>query len=278
MLYLLASTLIGLAHASAQPRQTLQIAKYGTTPHGFTAPSRGWNSFGIQANTAAVPDWNFDQEHVQQQCDQLAASPLKDAGFVYCSLDSGWSVGGNGDDNGRLIPDTSAFSSITGLADRLHGKDLKLGVYVVPGAFLADVNKTILGTDVTVGSVCSGDEGLARCVFDYSQEAVQTWHDSVVAQFAEWYAQPVFPLLVVSADFGLLGASTSSSSTSSHLGRRTMVKTSPKTRATPSLLGARRSRTLAARCDFRYPGSWTGRRRISRNGTTTRMRCAQIRT
>lgn len=63
---------------------------------------------------------------------------------------------------------------------------MKLGVYVVPGGFIADENKTILGTNITIGSVCSGDNGLARCNWNFGQDGVQQWHDSVVAQFAEW--------------------------------------------------------------------------------------------
>ncbi|KAI0109198.1 glycoside hydrolase [Nemania sp. FL0031] len=120
------------------------------------------------------------------QCDVLSTNAaLKASDYVYCSLDSGWSVGGNGDDFGRIIADSSKFD-IPALADHLHNEGLKLGVYVVPGAFIADEAKTILGTSVTIGSVCSGDNGLARCNFDYSRPEVQQWHNSVVDQFASW--------------------------------------------------------------------------------------------
>lgn len=182
---LLFSVLIGLAHATTLPKQsTTKVATYGQTRHGYDSQVRGWNSFGIDANNV-VPGWELDQAHVQQQCDRLASSPLKDSGFVYCSIDSGWSEPYDGDENGRIIPNATAFD-VPGLAKHLHDQGLRLGLYVVPGAFQNDVNKTILGTNVKIGDVCTGDEGLARCVFDYSQEATQTWHDSVVAQFADW--------------------------------------------------------------------------------------------
>ncbi|KAI1324471.1 glycoside hydrolase [Xylariaceae sp. FL0255] len=170
----------------AASQSSLDIIQIATTPNGFDAPSRGWNSFGIQANPATDPSFTFDQAGVITQCDVLTTNPaFKTSGYVYCSLDSGWSVGGNGDDFGRIIANSSKFD-MPSLADHLHTEGLLLGVYVVPGAFVADESKTILGTSTTIGSVCSGDNGLARCNFNYSRPEVQTWHNSVVDQFASW--------------------------------------------------------------------------------------------
>ncbi|GAD96967.1 conserved hypothetical protein [Paecilomyces variotii No. 5] len=164
----------------------LNVISITTTPNGFTGPARGWNSFGLQSNPKAAPGFTFNQDGITKQCDAMASSLGSSNGYVYCSIDSNWSVGGNGDEYGRIIPDTSVFPNITQLADHLHSQRQKLGVYVVPGGFEADINKTILGTDVKIGDVCSGDNGMARCNWDFSQDAVQTWHDSVVSQFAEW--------------------------------------------------------------------------------------------
>ncbi|KAI2624158.1 glycoside hydrolase family 27 protein [Hypoxylon sp. NC1633] len=173
-----------ISPAASQP--ALKVVQIQTTPNGFTNSPRGWNSFGIQDNPQTTPGFSFDQSSVISQCDVLAeTAALKNSGYVYCSLDSGWSVGGNGDDFGRVIYDSSVFD-IPALADHLHSEGLLLGVYVVPGAFIADEAKTILGTNVTIGSVCSGDNGLARCNFDYTQPAVQQWHNSVVDLFASW--------------------------------------------------------------------------------------------
>ncbi|KAJ3790408.1 glycoside hydrolase superfamily [Lentinula aff. detonsa] len=170
------------ATATSVPLHSLTITK---TPNGFTNSARGWNSFGIQANAATDPAFVFNQTSVEQQCDVLASAGLVNLGYSYCSLDSGWSVGGNGDANGRIIADGSLFN-MPDLASHLHNEGLQLGVYVVPGGFLADVNKTILGTDITIGSVCSGNNGLDRCNWQYGEDGVQQWHDSVVALFAEW--------------------------------------------------------------------------------------------
>lgn len=163
----------------------LQVLSYLQTPGGFHSSARGWNSFGLQANDVGA-NFHFNQTGVIEQCDVLASDDALRAGnYTYCSLDSGWSVGGNGDENGRIIYDDTNFD-IPKLADHLHSKGLKLGVYVVPGAFIADLDKTILGTDTKIKQVCSGDEGLVRCIFDYTRPEVQTWHNSVVKQFASW--------------------------------------------------------------------------------------------
>ncbi|KAJ4147652.1 hypothetical protein LMH87_002162 [Akanthomyces muscarius] len=172
--------------ATAASAANLKVISYSETSGGFTTPARGWNSFGLQANNAGAK-FTFDQDHVIAQCNILASKKLGAGKYTYCSLDSGWSAGYNGDEYGRIIYDDSKFD-IPKLADHLHAQGLQLGLYVVPGAFQADLNKTILGTDTKIGDVCSGDEGLARCVFDYTRPEAQTWHDSVVKQFADWGA------------------------------------------------------------------------------------------
>ncbi|KAF5388678.1 hypothetical protein D9757_004776 [Collybiopsis confluens] len=170
------------ATAASIPLYSLTIT---TTPNAFTGPARGWNSFGIQANAATDPTFTFNQSNVEIQCDALVSTGLAQRGYTTCSLDSGWSVGANGDENGRIIYDDTLFN-IPDLANHLHSEGLKLGVYVVPGGFIADENKTILGTNITIGSVCSGDNGLSRCNWDYTADGVQAWHDSVVSLFASW--------------------------------------------------------------------------------------------
>lgn len=99
---------------------SLEVIQISTTSNSFNAPARGWNSFGIQANPATDPNFAFDQDGVVTQCDVLSTNAaLKASGYVYCSLDSGWSVGGNGDDFGRIIADPSKFD-IPALADHLR--------------------------------------------------------------------------------------------------------------------------------------------------------------
>ncbi|KIY45935.1 glycoside hydrolase [Fistulina hepatica ATCC 64428] len=167
--------------------ETQQVLTYTTTtPNGFYGPTHGWNSFGLQANpTTMSPSFVFNQTSVMTQCEVLATT-LAGSGYTYCSLDSGWSIGDHGDVYGRLVNEPDIFPNMTALADYLHAIGLQLGVYVVPGAFISDENKTVYDTDVVIGSICSGDNGLDRCNFNYTLYGVQEWHNSVVNLFAEW--------------------------------------------------------------------------------------------
>jgi alpha-galactosidase len=167
-------------HAAA----SLNVLTTAITPNGFSSAARGWNSFALQSNDAANGDFVFNQDGVIKQCDVMA-STLSDGGYTYCGLDSGWSISDHGDEQGRIVGEDSLFD-IPALADHLHGKGLKLGLYVLPGAFVNDEKKKIMGTDVQIGSLCDGDNGFGRCNFDFEKEEAQKWHDSVVGLFAQW--------------------------------------------------------------------------------------------
>jgi alpha-galactosidase len=173
----------------AQMPPPLKILKARPTPHNFTAPPRGWNSFGLQINPAINPAFTFDQSHVIQQAERLVEivpPVLLEKHDYYISLDSGWSIGDHGDEHGRTIYDSEKFD-IPSLAALLHSRGLKLGVYVLPGAFEKDGEKNILGTDIRVSQTWSGNNnGFARCDFDFKKPGVQEWHNSVVALFADW--------------------------------------------------------------------------------------------
>ncbi|CAG7935540.1 unnamed protein product [Penicillium salamii] len=175
-----------LAFVAYTQAANLTVLSTAMTPNGFHNAARGWNSFGIQANSATTPSWGeFNQGNVTRQCDVLAQPHFKAAGYQYCSLDSGWSLD-EGDNNGRLLYDPSLFD-LPAFAEHLHRKGLLLGVYVLPGALCDDGNKTILGTNVQLKSTFNGNnDGFLRCDFDFSKPGVQEWHDSVIHLFASW--------------------------------------------------------------------------------------------
>lgn len=58
----------------------------------------------------------------------MVSSGLRDAGYQYINIDDCWQV--SRDSNGNIVADPARFpSGIAALADDVHGKGLKLGIY-----------------------------------------------------------------------------------------------------------------------------------------------------
>ncbi len=87
-----------------------------------TAPPMGfndWNAFGCDVDAALI----------QQTADYFVSSGLKAAGYTYVNIDDCWMTHTR-DAKGRLVPDPVKFpKGITGVADYVHAKGLKLGIY-----------------------------------------------------------------------------------------------------------------------------------------------------
>ena len=77
-----------------------------------------WNRFGCNVNEKLIRD----------SADNLVNSGMKDAGYQYVVIDDCWQVGR--DAQGNIVPDPQRFSSgIKALADYVHSKGLKFGLY-----------------------------------------------------------------------------------------------------------------------------------------------------
>jgi alpha-galactosidase len=79
-----------------------------------------WNRFGEK----------IDDKTVREIADALVSSGLRDAGYTYVNIDDGWQ--GERDATGRLQPN-SKFPDMKALADYVHARGLKLGIYTSPG-------------------------------------------------------------------------------------------------------------------------------------------------
>ncbi|MFF7754227.1 NPCBM/NEW2 domain-containing protein [Streptomyces sp. NPDC007971] len=92
-----------------------------TPPMGFN----NWNS------TQCGP--GFDEAMVEGIADLFVDKGLKDAGYRYVNLDDCWALP-NRDANGKLVPDPARFPhGIKAVADYVHAKGLKLGIYTSAG-------------------------------------------------------------------------------------------------------------------------------------------------
>jgi alpha-galactosidase len=87
-------------------------------------PPMGWNS------------WNkfkgqVSDKVVREIADAMVTSGMRDAGYVYVNIDDTWE-GENRDPQGN-ITSNSKFPDMKALADYVHSKGLKLGIYTSPG-------------------------------------------------------------------------------------------------------------------------------------------------
>src|SRR5262250_1784733 len=82
-------------------------------------PPMGWNSWNHFAE-------RIDDKTVRETADALASTGLKDAGYVYLNIDDTWE--GQRDASG-VIHANEKFPDMKALADYVHSKGLKLGIY-----------------------------------------------------------------------------------------------------------------------------------------------------
>jgi alpha-galactosidase len=87
-------------------------------------PPMGWNSYNAFGN-------KITDALIRAQADALVASGMKDAGYIYVNLDEGWA--GSRDADGTIHPN-AGFPDMKGLADYIHSKGLKFGLYSAPSA------------------------------------------------------------------------------------------------------------------------------------------------
>jgi alpha-galactosidase len=90
-------------------------------------PPMGWNSW----NTFAT---NINEQLVKDVANIFVEKGLKDAGYQYVVLDDGW-MAMERDKTGNLIADPVKFpNGMKALADYVHSKGLKFGLYNCAGA------------------------------------------------------------------------------------------------------------------------------------------------
>ena len=84
-------------------------------------PPMGWNSWNYFS-------CNVSEDLIKETADAMVSSGMKDAGYVYINIDDCWH--GERDENGNIQPDPERFpSGMKALADYVHSKGLKLGIY-----------------------------------------------------------------------------------------------------------------------------------------------------
>lgn len=100
--------------ASAQKFENLAQ----TPPMGWNS----WNKFGC----------NVSEKLVMQMADEMVKSGMQDAGYEYIVIDDCWQI--DRDKDGEIVVDKDRFpGGIKALADYIHAKGLKFGIYSCAG-------------------------------------------------------------------------------------------------------------------------------------------------
>jgi alpha-galactosidase len=85
-------------------------------------PPLGWNSWNVFHE-------NINEKQIKEVADAMVESGLKDAGYVFLNLDDNW-MDTKRDANGDLTHNPKTFpSGMKALADYVHAKGLKFGLY-----------------------------------------------------------------------------------------------------------------------------------------------------
>jgi alpha-galactosidase len=89
-------------------------------------PPMGWNSWNKFACNG------LNEKVVRETADAMASNGMKDAGYQFVIIDDCWQTGR--DAAGNIVADAERFpSGIKALADYIHGKGLKFGIYTDAG-------------------------------------------------------------------------------------------------------------------------------------------------
>jgi alpha-galactosidase len=86
-------------------------------------PPMGWNSWNYFAD-------KVDDKGIRAAADQIVATGMKDAGYIYVNIDDTWE--GERDASG-VLHTNAKFPDMKALADYVHSKGLKIGIYSGPG-------------------------------------------------------------------------------------------------------------------------------------------------
>jgi len=108
---------IALALVSLAASAQTQLDRNSLAP----TPPMGWNSWNKFA-------CNVSEDLIKTVADAIATNGMKDAGYQYIVIDDCWQVSRDAD--GNIVADTQRFpSGIKALADYVHAKGLKFGIY-----------------------------------------------------------------------------------------------------------------------------------------------------
>src|ERR1700721_2531486 len=135
------------------------------SPSIASTPPMGWNSWNHFAG-------KIDDATVRVQADAMVSSGMRDAGYIYINIDDTWEAER---DSQGVIHTNSKFPDMKALADYVHGKGLKLGIYSSPGP------KTCAGFEGSYGHEEQDANTYAAWGIDYLKYDLCSFNDFMKA-------------------------------------------------------------------------------------------------
>jgi alpha-galactosidase len=129
-------------------------------------PPMGWNSWNLFAG-------RVNDKDVRAAADAMVSSGMKDAGYIYVNIDDTWQ--GERDAQGN-IQANSKFPDMKALADYVHSKGLKIGIYSGPGA------KTCAKYGGSLGHEAQDAKTYAAWGFDYLKYDLCSFRQNMTAE------------------------------------------------------------------------------------------------
>jgi alpha-galactosidase len=155
-----------------------------TPPMGWNS----WNKFGC----------NVNEDMIKGMADAMASSGMKDAGYQYVVIDDCWQV--SRDAQGYIVADSQHFpSGIKALADYVHSKGLKFGIYSDAGTqtcahrpgsqgreYQDALKYAEWGVDYLKYDWCSTGKMNAESAYATMRDALKTAGRPIVFSLCEW--------------------------------------------------------------------------------------------
>jgi alpha-galactosidase len=154
-------------------------------------PPMGWNSWNKFA-------CNVSDKLIRETADAMVSSGMKDAGYEYIVIDDCWQV--SRDSLGFIMPDPERFpSGIKALADYVHSKGLKFGIYSCAGdktcggrpagrghEYQDAISYAKWGVDYLKYDWCNTDKLNAEGAYSTMSNAIRQAGRPIVFSLCEW--------------------------------------------------------------------------------------------
>jgi len=174
----------GLAANQPAPSRAPAALLSPTPPMGFNT----WNKFGCDVS----------EQLIRETADAMAANGMRDAGYRYVVIDDCWQV--SRDASGRIVADPQRFpGGMKALADYVHGKGLKFGLYTDLGTKTCEGRPGSLGhhdidartyaeweIDYIKVDWCNADDLDAREHYTMFRDALRKTGRPIVLSICEW--------------------------------------------------------------------------------------------